>query len=66
MTIEEIYNKVNSIEGLEGMTVNERLYACGLMDLFEQMRENNQIFAKEILQAIRVDEYSIQKILNLK
>ncbi|WP_262709354.1 hypothetical protein [Sphingobacterium alkalisoli] len=32
MTEQEIIKIISKIEGLAGMTVNERLFVCGLMD----------------------------------
>jgi hypothetical protein len=66
MTIEEIRKKVKSIEGLEGMTVNERLYECGAMELFDEAKRSNKKFARSILQELQVDEESITKIVNEK
>lgn len=65
MTKDEIYNKANSVVGLGGMTVNERLYVSGLMDLFDKVKKKDKDLAKTILEAIRVDQPSIKKILKL-
>ncbi|MFY0602440.1 MAG: hypothetical protein JXQ93_00715 [Flavobacteriaceae bacterium] len=59
MTIE----KVHSVAGLGGMTVNERLYATGLMDEFNQVKKKNKTRVVQILRILRVDEPSIKKIL---
>ena len=65
MTKEEIYNKANNVLGLGGMTVNERLYESGLMEVFDKAKKNDKDLAKIILEAIRVDQPSIKKILKL-
>lgn len=58
--------KVQSIVGLDGMTVNERLYASGLMDEFVKTKRKNKTRATQILRILRVDKPSIDKILNKK
>lgn len=58
------FERVQQIEGLSGMTVNERLYASGLMDKFDIAKKKDKTRAKEILRWLRVDEKSIQKIIN--
>lgn len=61
---EEIYSKANSVEGLDGMTTNERLWSSGLMKHFDFAKIHDREKARVILQAIKVDEISIDKILN--
>ena len=63
MTYEEIENKAKQIEGLEGMTVNERLFVSGLMEEFDQNKKFNKEKAKHILKALLCDEVSISKII---
>jgi hypothetical protein len=63
MTKEEIVKKVKKIDGLGGMTVNERLYVTGLMDTFDKAKNKDKELARLILEAIRVDKQSIEKIL---
>ncbi|MCB9174916.1 MAG: hypothetical protein H6589_09930 [Flavobacteriales bacterium] len=58
--------KVRDIIGLDGMTVNERLWETGLMDEFDKTKKKNKTRAAQILRIIRVDEPSIKKILKLK
>ena len=55
--------KVQKVVGLDGMTVNERLYASGLMDEFDRTKKKNKTRAAQILRILRVDEPSIKKIL---
>ena len=55
--------KVQKVEGLGGMTVNERLYASGLIDEFDRTKKKNKTRAAQILRILRVDEPSIKKIL---
>ena len=64
MTDEEINKRVNQIDGISGMTVNERLFVTDLMDSFEKAKKTNKELAKRILKALKVDEYSINKILD--
>ena len=65
MTKEEILDKVKKVDGLGGMTVNERLFATGLMGIFDKVKKKDKELAKFILQSIRVDEISINKILKI-
>jgi len=59
LTIEKVQNVV----GLAEMTVNERLYATGLMNEFNKTKKKNKTRAAKILRILRVDESSIKKIL---
>ena len=63
MTLETIYEKASGIIGIDGMTVNERLYISGLMDIFDQAKKNDKDLAKTILKALKVDIKSIEKIV---
>ena len=58
--------KTQNIIGLEGMTVNERLYTSGLMDEFDRAKRKNKTRAYQILRILKVDKPSIDKILNKK
>ena len=63
LTNEQAYSRIQDIEGLSGMTVNERLYVSGLMDEFDKVKTTNKNRAKEILRWLRVDEPSIEMIV---
>lgn len=63
LTNEQTYSRIQNIEGLSGMTVNERLYVSGLMDEFDKVKNTNKSRAKEILRWLRVDEPSIDMIV---
>jgi hypothetical protein len=63
MTLERIYKKASGIIGIEGMTVNERLYVSGLMNVFDRAKRNDKELAKAILKALKVDLKSIEKIV---
>ncbi len=56
--------KVKRVKGLEGMTINERLYESGLMDEFDASRRKNKSRAEQILRILKVDENSIKDILD--
>lgn len=60
---EQVFRQIQKIDGLEGMTVNERLYASGLMDEFDAAMLNDKRQAKKILRLLRVDEPSIERIV---
>lgn len=59
-----LLTKIEGIEGLEAMTVNERLYVTGLMDEFYSVKLINKPRATQILRWLKVDEESINSILN--
>jgi len=61
-----IIEKVQNVVGLDGMSVNERLHATGLLDEFVQTKKENTTRAAQILRILRVDEPSIKKILKMK
>lgn len=63
MTKKQILHRTISIENLRGMTVNERLYACGLIDEFDKAIQSDKVLAKKILTHLLVDEASIELIL---
>lgn len=46
-----------------GTTVNERLYLSGLTEIFDKSKINNQETAKYILEKLKVDKQSIEKII---
>ena len=53
----------SKVVGIEGMTVNERLYATDLIELFDEMKKTNKEYAQYILKSLKVDRESIEKIL---
>lgn len=61
---EQTFSGIQKIAGLSGMTVNERLWVSGLMDEFDKARMSNNARAREILRWLRVDEASVEEILN--
>ncbi len=63
MTKKEIYEKANSVVGLEGMTGNERLWESGLMNEFDRVRKTDKRLAHIILQALKFDELSIIRMV---
>lgn len=63
MTNEEILQAVRQVEGLGGMTVNERLYVSGLMNEFDKSKKHDKVKATYILELLQVDKPSIDKIL---
>ena len=64
MTEQEMINRISKVEGIGGMTVNERLYACGLMDEFDKSLHSDNEKARKILELLSVDKISIEKIIS--
>ena len=63
MTEEEILKAINNVKGIQGMTVNERLFTTGLMDEFDKSKHSDPKKARFILENLQVDKPSIDKIL---
>ena len=63
MTDEEMVDAVKQVDGLGGMTVNERLFASGLMDEFDRAKKKDKVKARRILELLQVDKPSIDKII---
>ena len=64
MTDEKMIKLVNKVNGLGGMTVNERLFACGLINEFDKAIKTDKEKAKRILELIQVDKNSIDNIIS--
>ena len=52
MTEEEIIKVISKVEGLDGMTVNEGLFVCRLMDEFDKALTVDKDKAKKILELL--------------
>jgi hypothetical protein len=63
MTEKDIITAISKVDGLGGMTVNERLFVCGLMDEFDKAMVNDKARAKRILELLSVDGPSIEIIV---
>lgn len=63
LTDEQIINKASKVDGLGGMTVNERLYISGLINEFDRCMIADKEKARRILELLQVDEASINKIV---
>jgi len=63
MTDNEMIKAVKQVDGLGGMTVNERLFASGLMDEFDKAKKSDKTKARRILELLKVDKPSIDKII---
>lgn len=63
MTEQEIIKAIGKVEGFGGMTINERLYVCGLMDEFDKVLIVDKDKAKKILKLLGVYKPSIEKIV---
>jgi hypothetical protein len=63
MTEQEIIIAINKVQGIGGMTVNERLFVCGLMDEFDKASIHDKDKAKKILELLGVDQSSILQIV---
>lgn len=51
------------LNGIGGMTINERLYESGLLDDFDEYKKSDKQFAQFILERLKVDRDSIEKML---
>lgn len=64
----ELQKKVNygisTVDGLQRMTINERLLVTGLYESYNKYKINNKEYAQFILKSIEVDSESIEKILD--
>lgn len=56
MTEQEIIDSICKVDGLRGMTVNERLFVSGLMDEYDKAKWNDKKKAKRILELICDEE----------
>ena len=63
MTREEIENAISKVDGIGGMTGNERLFVTGLMDEFDKALKNDKDKARLILELLGFDKPSIDKIV---
>ena len=63
MTREELENAINKVEGIGGMTGNERLFVSGLMDEFDSALKYDKDKARLILELLGFDKPSIQTII---
>ena len=63
MTEVEIIEAIKKVKGIPGMTVNERLFATGLMPEFDKSKKSDKEKAKRILELLGVDRPSIDKIV---
>jgi hypothetical protein len=61
---ESIQERIERIDGLGGMTVNERLYHSGLVKELEDAIINDKPRAKQILRWLRVNDEAIDLIVN--
>jgi hypothetical protein len=59
----QMIKAINKVDGLGGMTVNERLYVTGLLNEFDKAKESDKAKARRILELLNVDNSSIDKIL---
>lgn len=63
MTEQEIITAISKVDGLGGMTVNERLFVCGLIYEFDRALVDDKVKAKRILELLGIDKPSIEKIV---
>lgn len=64
MTEEQMIEAVKQVDGLGGMTVNERLFASGLIGEFDRAKKKDKAKARRILDLLQVvDKPSIDKII---
>jgi hypothetical protein len=63
MTETQLIEAIKQVDGLDAMTVNERLFASGLVAEFDEALIKDKPKARKILELLRVDDSSIEKIL---
>ena len=61
---QKILSKINQNSDFFGTTVNERLYLSGLIEEFDNIKKQDKKLAKDILRWLKVDELSIERIVN--
>ncbi len=59
----KVNDGISKVVGIQGMTINERLFATDLLDHFDKYKKSNKEYAEYILKALKVDSESIGKIL---
>jgi hypothetical protein len=60
---EDIQLDITMIDGLGGMTVNERLYVSGLTRELDAAMIQDKARARDILTWLKVDKFSIDQIV---
>lgn len=63
MTEQEIIKAIAKVGEIGGMTVNERLYVCGLVKEFDNAVIRDREKARKILELLGVDKPSIDEII---
>lgn len=63
LVLDWMFSKMNKVDGLSGMTVNERLWTTGLMDYFDKYKRKDNTIARQILRLIKLGEDNIDAIL---
>jgi hypothetical protein len=61
---ERDFSNIAKVEGLNSMTLNERLLVSGLMDEFDKAKLHNKKRAREILALLNVDKSCIDEIVS--
>lgn len=61
MTEQEIIDAICKVDGIRGMTVNERLYVSGLIDEYDKAKWNDTKKAKRILELICDDDLILKR-----
>jgi hypothetical protein len=63
MTEQEIIDSICKVDGIRGMTVNERLFVSGLMDEYDKAKWNDKKKAKRILELICDEDLVLKRSL---